>query len=474
MLVVIPFLINAAMNFLLGLLVAWVLGPQEFGLYAIGAAVMVFVNAAAIDWLKLAAIRFYSGSDAAEIAALKWSLDSLIAGVSIALSGLLLAAVVIGVDFRLPALLVAMAVAAGICTGLFDYTGAIARAQLRDRAYARLIMIKNLLALVLMVGGAWVTQSASVVLLGNCLSVVGALLIMRRDIDRQGPSFAALKLAHVRRFATYALPLVGANVLMSLAPLVSRSLLAGAHGLAQAGYLSLAYDMGIKLFGTMSSTLEILLLRAVVKIDESEGRAAALKRIADNQVIVLMIVAPVAAGLFAVLPHFEALFVPHAFRGHFAANFVVLLPAFAALTIANAGFNPVFMVAHRTLPATFAAGCGLAATALTLWWATTTGVPLHFAWALTVGFLVMLAVTLVASLRGSPERPSLRSVALIAVGVAVMLAAIWPLRSMATAWLALPLMVALGAALYGAVLLAGDVGGCRTALRGYLQARRNP
>jgi hypothetical protein len=35
-------------------------------------------------------------------------------------------------------------------------------------------------------------------------------------------------------------------------------------------------------------------------------------------------------------------------------------------------------------------------------------------------------------------------------------------------------MVALGAALYGAVLLAGDVGGCRTALRGYLQARRNP
>ncbi len=67
MLVVIPFVINALMNFVLGLLVAAVLGPREFGLYAIGAALMVFVNAAAIDWLKLAAIRFYTGSDAEEV-----------------------------------------------------------------------------------------------------------------------------------------------------------------------------------------------------------------------------------------------------------------------------------------------------------------------------------------------------------------------------------------------------------------------
>ena len=58
MTVLLPFVVNAGLNFVLGLLIAFFLGPAEFGRYAIGAAIIVLVNTAMLDWLKLSAIRF--------------------------------------------------------------------------------------------------------------------------------------------------------------------------------------------------------------------------------------------------------------------------------------------------------------------------------------------------------------------------------------------------------------------------------
>lgn len=471
MLVVIPFVVNAALNFALGLLVALVLGPEQFGLYAIGAALMVFVNAAALDWLKLSAIRFYTGGGP-EAQALKLSLDTMVAGVSIGLSGLLLVAVVLGLDLSLPVALLAAAVAAGICGGLFDYAGAVARAQMKDRAYARLILVKNVAALVLMVGGAWVTGSAAAVLMGACLSVVAAMMAVRSEIDRSPFAPHALTLAHVRRFALYALPLVGANVLMAAIPLLNRSLLAGQHGLAEAGYFALASDMGIKLFGALGAALEIILLRAVVRVDETQGRAAAYGRIGDNMVVVLAVALPVAAGLYAVLPAFEALFIPVAYRGAFQAHFGLMLPAFLALTVTQAALNPVFMIAQRTLVVTLAAGAGVAANGVVLWLAQGSASPRWYALGVLAAFAVIFAITLAASLRAAPARPPMRDVALVLLATGLMLAAIWPLRALLTPLPGLFAMTALGAAVYGAVLLAGDVAGLRALALARLRPRR--
>ena len=60
MLLAATFAINSGLNFVLGLLIARFLGPEQFGLYALGAALLVLINAVAIDWLKLSTIRFYS------------------------------------------------------------------------------------------------------------------------------------------------------------------------------------------------------------------------------------------------------------------------------------------------------------------------------------------------------------------------------------------------------------------------------
>lgn len=470
MTVLLPFVINAGLNFALGLLIAYFLGPAEFGRYAIGAAIIVLLNTALLDWIRLAAVRFYSLKARESQPEIRATLDVLAAGVTIALSGLLVAAVVAGLDFKLPVMLVAASVVGGICAGLFDYHGTIARARFLDAAYARLIIVKNLLALVLMVGGAWWARDATVVMFGGVLSVMAALLAVRRALADEPLRWSAARRDLALSFARYSLPLVGANAIYSLIPLINRSLLANAYGFAEAGYFSLAADMGLRLFGTLGATLEIVLLREILRLDETKGRLAAQKRIAQNLVIVLMVALPAAVGLFLVLPAFEKLLVPPNFHGRFSAYMILLIPGFVALTVFLAGLYPVFLLGKRTGMATLAAGFGLAANLAIVFGFAAAG-PERFALGQTAGFVVALLITAWAALRSLPVWPPARDIAAILVAAALMAAAVWPFSGRFAPALELALQGMLGVIVYGGLMLALDVARCRTLLRLWLVTR---
>lgn len=472
MTVLLPFLLNAGLNFVLGLLIAFFLGPAEFGRYAIGAAIIVLVNTALLDWIRLSAVRFYSLKARETQPEIRATLDLLIAGVSMSLCALLLAAIVVGVDFRMPAAMLAAAVLAGVGAGLFDYHGAIARARFLDAAYARLVIVKNLLALLLMVGGAWLTRDPTVVLLGGLLSAALALASVRRGLADAPLSVAAARRDVAWSFAKYALPLVAGNAIYSIIPLLNRSLLAGSHGFAEAGYFSLASDMGLRLFGTLGAMLEIVLLRQVIRLDETRGRRAAQKRIAANIVIVLAVALPAAAGFALALPAFDRILVPPSFQGSFSAYMAPLLPGFAAITLFHAGLYPAFLIEKRTLVATLAAVTALGAN-LALVLAFSAASPLVYAVAQTAAFLVVLAITAVAALRLLPLWPSWRDCGAVLLAVAAMGAAIWPLRGRFPALPELALQVVLGALVYGAVILACDVGRWRSLLLLWWATRRS-
>lgn len=472
MTVLLPFIVNAGMNFVLGLLVALFLGPDEFGRYAIGAAIIVLVNTALMDWLKLSAVRFYSQGARQTQPEIRATLDLLAAGISLSLCALLVAAVAAGLDFRLPAMLLSAAVLSGITAGLFDYHGAIARARYLDAAYARMVIVKNLLGLVLMVGGAWWLRDATIVLLGGLASTAASLLAVRRAL-----ADAPLRLGGFRKdlawsFACYALPLVAGNALYSLIPLINRSLLAGAHGFAEAGYFSLASDIGLRLFGTLGATIEIVLLREILRLEEEKGRAAARRRIARNLPLVLLIALPVAVGLLCVLPAFDRLVVPPSFRGSFTAYMTLLLPGFAAITVFQAALYPVFLVEKRTLVAIVAALLALAVNLGIGYWLAGPVGPQGYALAQSAAFLTVLLVTGFVALRSLPA-PPLRDCGLVILAVAVMAAAVWPLRDRFAALPELLLQASLGAAIYGSVLLAGDALHGRTRLRLWWVARRS-
>lgn len=472
MTVLLPFIVNAGLNFVLGLLIAFFLGPAEFGRYAIGAAIIVLVNTAMMDWLRLSAVRFYSLKTRETEPEIRATLDLLVAGVSITLCALLVAAIAAGVDTRMPATMLASAVLAGIGAGLFDYHGAIARARFLDAAYARLVIVKNVLALILMVGGAWITRDPTVVLLGGLVSAAVALVSVRRRLADAPLSLRAARADLAWTFARYALPIVAGNAIYSLIPLMNRSLMAGAHGFAEAGYFSLASDMGLRLFGTLGATLEIVLLRQVIRLDETRGRIAAQKRIASNIVIVLAVALPAAVGFALALPAFDRLLVPPSFQGRFSAYMAPLLPGFVALAIFQAGLYPAFLLEKRTLVATLAALVALA-TNVAIITAFAGSPPGIYAGAQMAAFLVVLVITAVVALRILPVMPSLRDCAGVVLAVAAMALAIWPLQNRLPALPELALQVVLGALVYGGVILAFDVARWRTLLGLWWAARRS-
>jgi O-antigen/teichoic acid export membrane protein len=472
MILLLAFVLNAGINFILGLLVAYFLGPAEFGRYAIGASLMVLVMAACIDWLKYAAQRFYSERARAHAPEVRATLDVLAAGISLALAGLVMAAVVAGIDAGLPAMLLGASVAAAICGGLFEYHSAIARARFLDGIYARLILVKNVLALILMAGGAWWFRDAAMVMIGSCLAIGAALIVVRRALADGRLEWRGASKARAWEFAHYAMPLVMANVLYVAMPLVNRAWLANLHGFAEAGYFSLASDIGLKLFGTTGAALELILFQHVVRIDETEGRAAAEARMSRNMGIVLAVLMPMLAGLWLVLPAFEALIVPPDFRGYFASYLLMLIPGFFAMALLQAAFYPALMIAKKTGPATLAAGLALLVNLGLLLVLDPARQPLIFALAQSVGFGAALVLAALVVGRATTARPAWRDVLIVLGATALMLAVCWPLRTRLPALVELPLIALLGGATYGAILLAANLGGLRSELTGWWARRK--
>ena len=73
--VLLAFLVNALFNFAIGLIVARFLGPEEYGRFALALALTVVVQTAVFDWIRLAAIRFYSERSRADTPEVRATLD---------------------------------------------------------------------------------------------------------------------------------------------------------------------------------------------------------------------------------------------------------------------------------------------------------------------------------------------------------------------------------------------------------------
>ena len=172
------------------------------------------------------------------------------------------------------------------------------------------------------------------------------------------------------------------------------------------------------------------------------------------------IVFPAAAGLVAGWPSFEALFVPAAFRGRIAPAMMLLIPALAAFALIQYALNPVFQLRRRTAPVIAAAAIAVAVDlALVLLWPGLAG-PEGFAMAQLAG-VGLGCVALGAAAMASGAALPWRDLARAAAATAVMVAAVWPLRHLASPAVTLAIQVALGAVVFGALALALDIAGGR-------------
>ncbi|MET7245803.1 polysaccharide biosynthesis C-terminal domain-containing protein [Methylobacterium sp. EM32] len=465
MAVIAAFVVNAVMNLALGLLIAQILGPADFGRFALGTAGAVALNTLLFEWLRLSATRFYSERVRQAEPWIRGMLDRAYLATVVGLLGAALLALAGRPVFGDPALLAAAAAAAAIGLGLFDYAAALARARFVGGLYLRLVLVKNALTLPLMVGIAWATADAAAVMLAGGLSqFLAALLVRRAFADPPIAHETARRQDSLRLFMGYGLPIVAANLVYQLMPFANRWAVAGAAGFAEAGYFSLAADIGGRIFSTLGAALDLLLFQIAVLAAETHGHEAGEEQVARNGAVVLALILPSAAGFWALAPALEAIAVPEAFRGHFVTYTLLLLPGLLALALMNFALNPIFQIRRRTLPLVAAGGIGAVVNLVAALALAGPYGPHGIAAAQSLGFIAAMLFLGLRALTGPGRlRMSWRDPLAVLLATGAMTVAILPLRGLSP-WLALPACIVTGSLVYGALVWCFDIAGLRTAV----------
>lgn len=465
------FALNALFNFLVGLLVAKFLGPAEFGRFAIASATAVIVNSGGFDWIRLAAVRFYSARTRNERPQVRATLDACFAALTAIVSLAAVALSLSGLHLALSPGLLVMAAATAAANGLYDYRTALARARFHDGAYARIIIVKNVLGLALTAGGAWWFASAEVALAGICLSVAGSLVSTWRTLMDADASLRNARRALAFEYMRYGLPLVCASILFQLIPLANRMIVSGLYGYGETGQFSLANDLGVRILAAIASTLDVLLFQLAVRADEVHGAEGARAQLADNMGVVFAVILPACAGVWLTLPSFQALIVPAAFRGPFAVYLTAMLPGLLCYVLLQFAVAPIFQIGKRTAPMIASALSACAADVILLaalprgsdgYW-----LALAQSGALVVGLLVGLAQA--AATR--PVWPRGLDILSTLVATAAMVVAVLPLRSRAPGLLVLVAQGGLGILLYGALAYALDIARFRMRIGALVKSR---
>jgi O-antigen/teichoic acid export membrane protein len=470
MVVGIAFASNALFNFLVGLFVAKFLGPAEFGRFAVASATAILINTGGFDWIRLSAVRFYSARTRSDRPEVRATLDACFAALATIVSLATIGLSFSGLKLLLSPGLLGMAGATAIFSAFYDYRTALARARFHDGAYARTIIVKNILGLALTIGGAWWFASAPIALAGICLSVAGSLASSWRILRDPGASLANAQRSQALDYMSYGLPLVGASILFQLIPLGNRLIASGLYGFGEAGQFSLANDLGIRILGAIASTFDVLLFQLAVRADENHGAERARAQLAENMGVMFAVILPTSVGLWLILPSFQALIVPEAFRGPFAVYLTAMLPGLLCYALLQYAVAPIFQIGKRTAPmiASALSACAVAIVLLVIlphdsgsYW-----LALSQSGGLIVGLLVGLAMA--AAMK--PVWPSALDILSTLVATAAMSVVVLPLRAHAPGPLVLVAQVGVGGLVYAAVAYALDIGRLRTKIAGAVKS----
>jgi O-antigen/teichoic acid export membrane protein len=466
MLVVAAFLVNSVFNFALGLLVARFLGPEAFGQYAIAAALAIVVNTLFLDWIRLAATRFYSERTRAEDPAVRGTLDVLFVlsslGALAASAGLL----VLGHDFKLALALAALTPLMGLCNGLFDYHAALLRARDDRRGFALMVIAKNLLSLPLMVGGALWLASPAAVAAGFILSMFATLAVAWRRLRDPALRVHRPDWMKAGEFMTYGFPVMAATLLYYLLPLWNRASIANDLGFAASGQFSLAYDIAVRVVQTVGSALDIVLFQIALRAEDERGIDEAKAQLSANMGLVCMAVAAVTVGYWLVLPSFEATLAPAAFRGPFSEVTTLLLPGLACYALILYAATPVMQLRLRTWPVILCALLALGVNAALVLLPGSEARLADYARAQSFAYGVALVAAILLALGQMRVLPRAADIGKALFATLAMALAAWPFRTMAPGWLPLLGGFVAGGTAFIAVVAALDMGGLRERIVG--------
>lgn len=469
--IIITFLLNAGLNFGVGLAVAAVLGPADYGRYAVGASAGALIATGVFDWLRLSTTRFYGDAQRAAEPNLRPTLDALYraGGVVLVLAACL--SLALPLPFGVTAGLAGAVVLTAVANGLFDFRTALARARFKDDAYSLLVVGKGVAGLSMAVGTAVFSHDPVLTLAAQAVGTAVAVLPVRPSLADERSGVA--KRSILWRFATYGLPIVTANVVFQAILLLNRSVAAGRFGYAEAGHLALATDIEFRLLLAVGAAVDVLLFQLAVRSEAASGRTAAQAQVRDNMVHVTAVLLLIAVGFAGALPAFTALVVPARFQPGFVPLAGAILPGLVLFCLGQFAINPVFQMAHRTGPIIAGAVVSAALDAAGLMLVSPDVGVLGLAMVHSVSLAGGFALVAGLAFRDRAVRPALSDMAGLGGAAMAALAVVWPTRWIGTPVVSLCAAAVLGTAVYVGMLVLLDVGSVRSIARRFIgQARR--
>lgn len=457
------FLASALIQFALGLVVAWLLGPSEFGFYALALAASVLIQTLLFEWLRLAATRFHHAGAGAGFgrALLRWF--ALPAAVLVLVSLLL---GLLGGERRV---LLAIVPLTALAAGFADLRAAMLRAEFESRAYALFLALRNGIALVVLPAAAALSGRAEPALGAFCVSMaiaVGLLEWLRRGRGDLKARVDTSDVPSLSQLARYSAPIVATNLAYLGLFFLIRAGIAWAGGMAAAGQASLALDFTLKLFTTAGTAFDLLFFQLAVRDDRERGEAAGKVRIAGNAERLLMLIAPMVIGLAFVIARVEPYLVGPEFRGAFAGFVLGAVPGIAAYSLIQYGLHPAYQLRQETghLPIA-AAVAGFAGSAAL-------GIALVF----HMPAMAILAVTVLVAMTGAAVL-LLRGVAAwvvpgrafwlrLGAALALMSLILWTASLLGEGIATLAVMLIAGTAGYGTAVWMLNLGEIRALMRG--------
>ena len=317
MLLSFAFYVNSLGNFLLQIVLGHLLSPAEYGWYATVSLAALSLAGATLDWLRVAALRYSDPTVSDERVGSVLELGYLSVVVVIYLAAA--AAFLLHWTFGLTPTLLILTPLLAVGFNRVDFLGARLRARRLDREFSLLFGLRQALYFTLVVAAAWLRRDAAAVIAGD-----GVRELRLRGFGRARAARPARPLrprGAPKPHALLRLRPAGRRLADALSAHLSRQshrLRCNTLGASAAGELSLATDIGSRLFMAVNTLPEFLLFQLVLTEHRERGVSAATRQLEDNAALAFALMAGLAAGYMAMADTFASLVAPSAYRGDFS------------------------------------------------------------------------------------------------------------------------------------------------------------
>jgi O-antigen/teichoic acid export membrane protein len=327
---------------ILSLLVPFFLVTKEYAVYSLVLGYAQLLSSIAFESARIGMIRYsYTADEALSearrgVLALSYIcifgamlLSALICALMATISSWLwsLAIVLIGAAFQ----------------GVFDGQQAVARARMDNAIYSVRVIVRAALAMLGAVGCGLLFGTGDATLIGLFLAYPISSIIGIKDIKAivRSAHFDPKQFRFLFRFGAFAS--VGTNLAMAV-PAAMRSVVVAGLGLAEAGGVLFVIDLSQRMFATVSSAVNVIVVQNVIRAIEFSGYDRIQSQVRYQILSIACFVLPAIIIFSCLQEPIGNVVVPDIYRESFHAAAVSGALAMGIMAIRQYSLDPLFLV----------------------------------------------------------------------------------------------------------------------------------